>query len=241
MGAFLFKGVNNSISLKPINSVKLIKTSREQKFLMEKSTAHKFNKVAKIYNTPIFQFYYLWAHKSCLNFLKGFIKNDFKVLDIACGTGIFLKKINERYKGATLSGIDNSEEMIFVANKNPGAINFNVAGAEKIPFEDNSFDLVTIIDAFYYFQNKEAALKECSRILKRNHCLFIFQPAADIFPKFILKQIQFISKLLFFNLESYSSFPKMYELEKMADEANLKIVIKKGIINRFILLKKFKN
>ncbi|MGA2417725.1 MAG: methyltransferase domain-containing protein [Candidatus Staskawiczbacteria bacterium] len=206
---------------------------------MEKSTVYKFDKIAKIYNTPIFQFFYFWAHRSCINFLKNYIEDDLKVMDVACGTGIFLKKIEEQWAGLKLFGIDNSEKMIAIADQKPGNINFSVASAEKIPFEDNSFDLITVIDAFYYFQNKEAALKECSRVLKSKHYLFLFYPAIDIFPKFILKQIQIISRLLFFNLEEYSVFPKIEELKKMAEAANLKLVKKTmRLMHRFILFAK---
>jgi len=206
---------------------------------MEKSTAQKFDKVAKIYNTPVFQLYYLWAHKTCINFLRNYIKDDSKVLDVACGTGIFLKKINEEKKGLQLFGIDNSEGMISATQKNHTGINLSIANAEKVPFEDNSFDLITIIDAFYYFQNKEAALKECSRVLKPNQHLFLFYMGADILPKFVLKYIQFTSRLFVFNLEEYSAFPSMNELKKMAHAANLELVVKKiRMMHRFILLKK---
>jgi len=164
---------------------------------MERSTAHKFDKVANIYNTFIFQLYYFSIHRSCIKFLRNYIKDDLKILDVACGTGIFLKKINRKKKRLKLFGIDNSEGMVSMANKNPGTVNFRVASAEKIPFNDNFFDLVAIVDAFYYFQDKVAALKECSRVLKSGGHLFIFYPALDILPKFITKQIQIISRLFF--------------------------------------------
>lgn len=206
---------------------------------MKKSTAHKFNKVAKIYNTPIFQLYYLWAHKACINFLKDHVEDKFRVLDVACGTGIFLKKIDKQCKGLELFGIDNSEEMISIANQYPDAINFMVASADKIPFENNSFDLITIIDAFYYFQDKEAVLKECFRLLKPNQYLFLFYMGADILPKFILSYIQFTSRLFVYDLEKYSKFPKIKLLKKMIDTASLKLVVSKTrLMHRFIILKK---
>jgi hypothetical protein len=73
-------------------------------------------------------------------------------------------------------------------------------------------------------------------MLKPNGHLFIFYPAIDIFPQIILKQIKFISKLLFFNLEEYSSFIKMKELERIADDVNLRLVTEKTkMLHRFIL------
>jgi len=153
--------------------------------------------------------------------------------------GDFSGKISKQYKGLELFGIDNSEKMISVARRRSDLINFKIADAEKIPFEDSSFDLITIIDAIYYFQDKEALLKECSRLLKTNHRLFIFYPAIDLLPKFILKQIQFTSRLFFYNSEEYSIFPKVKELKKMADMFNFKIDANKiKMMHRFIIFTK---
>mgnify|MGYP001558513359 CR=1 FL=1 len=206
---------------------------------MEKSTAHKFDNVAKIYNTPIFQLYYLWAHRVCISFLKNYIEDGFKILDVACGTGIFLEKISKERKNLQLFGIDNSEKMIAIADKYPGVANFKIASAEKIPFEDNSFDLVTIIDAFYYFQDKEAVLKECFRVLKPNQYLFLFYIGADLFPKFLMKEIKIASRLLLYNTEKYSTFISINKLKKITNTTNFSLAVKKMIImHRFILLKK---
>lgn len=204
------------------------------------STSYKFDKVAHIYNTAVFQFFYFFAHGACLKFLQPYIKDNFNILDIACGTGIFLKKISKKNNSTKLFGIDNSKKMISVANKIPSNITFKVADAESLPFDDNSFDLITVIDAFYYFQNKEKVLKECFRILKPNCQLFIFYPAADILPKFIFNLVKITSKSLFFNLEEYSEFISIKALEKLADSAGLTIVKKKiKILHRFILFKKY--
>jgi len=206
---------------------------------MKENTADKFNKVAKFYNTPIFQILYLGIHTACFNFIKNYIKSNFKILDIACGTGIFLKKIDRRKKSLRLFGIDNSEGMISIAKKKPSDIYFTTADAEKIMFGNNFFDFITIIDAFYYFKNKETVFKECSRVLKPNHYLFIYYPALDIFPNFLLKQIKIISKLLFFNLEEFSEFPKLIEIQEMANKNCFRLVKKKGmILNRYLLFQK---
>lgn len=212
---------------------------------MKNNTENSYDKIAKFYNSPFIQFYYFFAHRHCTYFLKNYLKNNITVLDVACGTGIFLNKINHERKGLHLFGIDNSKNMISIAKKNYATIHFETADADKIPFEDNSFDLITIIDAFYYFRDKESTLKECSRVLKPNGYLFIFYMAIDIFPKFILKLIQLISIIFSLNSEGHSTFPKMNELKKMADAANLKLITKKLKIvhtmiplHRFILFKK---
>jgi len=203
------------------------------------TTAKKFDKVSGIYNTLIFQFIYFYIiHPLSFWFIKKNIKENYKILDIACGTGIFLKKIQNKYKNLQCFGIDNSEKMIGVAKKNEN-IQFLVAEADKIPFQNNSFDFVTIIDAFYYFPDKNKAIQECSRVLKQNGYLFIHSPAIDIFPNFLIYQIKLISKFLFFDLEDCSSFLKIKELKKIAEINHFKEIRRKNILlNRLFLFQK---
>lgn len=206
---------------------------------MEENTGQKFDRVAGIYNTPIFQLYYLWAHRACFRFIKKYICDNFKILDVACGTGIFLKKLSKKNGALRLFGTDNSLKMINTAKKNCGAINFLQADAEKIPYENSSFDLITIIDAFYYFQDKEKVFEECSRVLKKNRHLFIFYPAFDLLPSYFLEKTKVYSKRYFFNLEENSYFLKRKEMAALAAKFNLEpIIIKTGKMHSFLLFQK---
>jgi len=203
------------------------------------STSDKFDNVANIYNGPIFQLYYFLAHSACINYLKPYLKDNQSILDIACGTGIFLKKILKQKEGLKLAGIDNSKKMISVARLFGDKIDFREADAENSSFEKDSFDIVTIIDAIYYFPNKEAALSECKRVLRPGGYLFLFYPAIDIIPNFILDQIKLVSRSLFFNLEENSSIVNIKELEKLAGLSGLKLINKKmQTMHRFIIFKK---
>lgn len=206
---------------------------------MEKTTAQKFDKVSKIYDSPLFQLYYFFAHRASIKFLNNCLKNNADFLDVACGTGIFINKIKKLYPKIRPFGIDNSEGMVALAKKRLNLGTLYVASAEKIPFTDNTFDIITIIDAFYYFQDKEAVLKECYRVLKPGGNLFIFYPAADILPKLLIGYIKFNSKIWLSNSEEYSSFPSKKDFERMAVSAHLQL-IKKQIIffHRFFIFKK---
>lgn len=59
--------------------------------------------------------------------------------------------------------------------------NFFQEKAEKLPFKDGYFDLITIIDAFYYFKEKERVISECYRTLSSNGFLLILTPSVDTF------------------------------------------------------------
>ena len=92
------------------------------------------------------------------------------ILDLGCGTGRNLQKIN-----GTIYGIDFSEEMIKLAetNANKKQINseFKVSSLEKLPFKDNLFDSAIYIASLHCIPTKkrrERSLKELFRVLKPN-------------------------------------------------------------------------
>lgn len=93
------------------------------------------------------------------------------VLDLGCGTGIITRQL--AVHGAVLTGTDNDLRMIIQAeqiqNEN---INYVVAGAEKLPFFDSSFDAVTAYSSFHWFTNK-VALKEIQRVLRNKGVFFV--------------------------------------------------------------------
>lgn len=92
------------------------------------------------------------------------------VLDIGCGCGKFLKLWKD-VGASTVVGMDFSKSMLGQAKQKS---NFLLMGdAFKIPFKDNSFDLVTCIGVANYYRNVEALLKEISRV-SRNGIIITF-------------------------------------------------------------------
>ncbi len=91
-------------------------------------------------------------------------------LDVACGTGqssVALKAICEN-----VTGVDVSNEMLEFARENPG-IAFLESGAESLPFEDSSFDLLTVSNAFHWFE-RSRFLREAYRVLKPKAWLIVY-------------------------------------------------------------------
>jgi SAM-dependent methyltransferase len=93
------------------------------------------------------------------------------VLDIGCGSGLFLKMVNG--KGASLTGIDLSDPLLKIAReRNPSAHLLN-QDMEYLPFPDKSFDLVTGFNSLQYANNITQVLKEIKRVLKDDGKLVI--------------------------------------------------------------------
>jgi demethylmenaquinone methyltransferase/2-methoxy-6-polyprenyl-1,4-benzoquinol methylase len=105
-----------------------------------------------------------------------------KILDVATGTGqqafAFAKK------GYEVIGIDISEAMLNVAKRINKFINakFEVADATNLPFEDNSFDVISISFALYDMplSIREKVLKEMVRVTKPQEIIELF---IMIYPK----------------------------------------------------------
>ncbi len=93
-------------------------------------------------------------------------QQDQKILDVGCGTGNFSIKLAE--KGAIVTGIDVSEEMLSIARTKIGALPIAYKNMDlyQLEFEDNTFDAVFSMAAFEFVEFPERALGELFRVLK---------------------------------------------------------------------------
>ncbi len=93
------------------------------------------------------------------------------VLDIGCGSGLFIKMAEAKEAGIT--GIDLSDALLNIAReRNPFATLLNQDMA-SLPFKDQSFDLVTGFNSLQYAVDIMKVLKEIHRVLKADGKLVI--------------------------------------------------------------------
>jgi SAM-dependent methyltransferase len=86
------------------------------------------------------------------------------VLDVGCGAGAFLALAADR--GAKPSGIDASEELIALARERLPDADLRVGEMEALPYESDSFDLVTGFNSFFFANDMVAALREAGRVAR---------------------------------------------------------------------------
>lgn len=98
---------------------------------------------------------------------KAALQPDERVLDVACGTGIIARLALQKVgNNGTVTGLDINPGMLAVARSIvPDAITWHEAGAEDMPFSDESFDVVICQMGLQFMEDKPAALKEMYRVL----------------------------------------------------------------------------
>lgn len=92
-----------------------------------------------------------------------------RILDVGCGTGYLLRKLAEGYPDAVeLVGIDPAPRMIAEAKAAAAGfprLAFTTGVAERLPFENWTFDLIVSSTSFDHWADQRAGLAELARVM----------------------------------------------------------------------------
>jgi len=115
------------------------------------------------------------------------------LLDIGTGPARLLLKLHQQSPGMRLVGIDSSAAMITQAKQNVAQagmsefIEIKEGSASRIPFPDQSFDIVVSTVSMHHWKQPEACLNEIYRVLKDNSFALIYDIVSNM-PKEILEK-----------------------------------------------------
>ena len=103
-----------------------------------------------------------------------------RVLDVACGTADFTIEIAQKVApGSIVTGVDISEGMMAVGKEKIRRAGVSdelyVADCEALPYEDNTFDRISVGFGVRNFEHIDIGLKEMSRVLKQDGKLVILE------------------------------------------------------------------
>lgn len=158
----------------------------------------------------------------------------FSTLDVACGTGDMVVDLVKQ--GCSVTGVDISEEMLEIAKQKTalastspnlgkvdarradGGVCLQLANAEHLPFEDNTFDAVTCAFGVRNFVHLEQGLSEMLRVLKPRGKMVILElatpdsplvrPFYNLYTKHI---IPWLGSLIAGNRDAYTYLPDSIE------------------------------
>ncbi len=105
------------------------------------------------------------------------------ILDLGTGPGYLPIEIVKTSPSIKVDGIDLTRKLINMARTNASKagvahrVNFQVGNAAKLPFEDDSYDMVISTGMLHALKNPVNVLKECYRVLKRGGEAWIYDPA----------------------------------------------------------------
>ena len=99
------------------------------------------------------------------------------VLEIGCATGDFSGAMVTL--GATVHGIDRSNEMVRRAMLRHAAAQFEVADAHALPFGEDKFDIVFAASLLNVVSDPAQVLREMVRVCRPNGVLALLVPAAE--------------------------------------------------------------
>ena len=122
------------------------------------------------------EFTYLEKRKDIIKLIS---QNTECILDSGCGTGNFetLFSLNQSNMNTKIVGIDMSRKRLDVAKSGPYQMASFICGdTESLPFKDNSFDCVILIEVIEHVPNKRRLLLECKRVLKTHGMLIMTTP-----------------------------------------------------------------
>ena len=106
-----------------------------------------------------------------------------RVLDIGGGTGVFALRCAEAHTDAEIWALDLSMDMLTKGSHRLGAcverLRFVRGDSEHLPFDDNTFDVITCANSFHHYPNQETAVREMYRVLRPGGRLMIVDGYRD--------------------------------------------------------------
>lgn len=169
------------------------------------------------------------------------VRNGARALDVCCGTGDWtIALANAAGKNGEVVGLDFSQNMLSVGKEKVkelklSNISFIHGDAMNLPFDDNSFDYVTIGFGLRNVPDYMQVLREMTRVVRPGGkvvCLETSQPTIPVFKQlyyFYFKHVMpLFGKLFAKSYEEYAwlhesakDFPDRHTLKKMFEEAGL--------------------
>jgi len=107
------------------------------------------------------------------------LRADMKILDIGCGGGANINSFAKIVTNGKVFGIDYSPTSVEVSKEvnkefiNSGCVEIHHSSVSELPFDENTFDLVSGFEAYYFWPDLINDLKEIYRVLKNNGILLL--------------------------------------------------------------------
>ncbi len=105
------------------------------------------------------------------------------LLDLGTGPGYLPIEIVKRSPTINIDGVDACHKLVKMAQRNASKagiadrVHFEVGNASKLPFADESYDMVISTGMLHMLKQPIKVLRECHRVLKQSGEAWIYDPA----------------------------------------------------------------
>lgn len=111
-------------------------------------------------------------------------KPGMRILDIGCGGGAAIREMLDLSEDSVISGVDYQMASVDLTRETNAEflgsrVDVSQADAGDLPFEDETFDLVTAVETVYFWPDLPGALEEIYRVLKPEGSVAILNDGSD--------------------------------------------------------------
>ena len=136
------------------------------------------------------------------------LRKDMIILDVGCGGGANINHFAQITTSGRVFGIDYSPTSVKVSKEvnkkyiEEGIVEIRESSVSNLPFKDNTFDVVSGFEAYYFWSDLISDLKEIHRVLKISGVLLLVNEGYKCENKEIRKVVENWAKLGNFKLHS---------------------------------------
>lgn len=95
------------------------------------------------------------------------------ILDVGAGEGFVLERLRKEKIGNKLEGIEYMDEAIELGKKTNPLVKIKKGDIYKLPYKDNTFDVIICTEVLEHLEDPKAALKELKRVTAKHLILSV--------------------------------------------------------------------
>ena len=169
------------------------------------------------------------------------IKSDDIILDVGCGGGINIKRMSKNAK--KVYGIDYSIESVKLSKEvneqliDEGKVEIQEGNVKNLPFDDDTFDIVTAFETVYFWPDIKECFGEVKRVLKPGGT-FLIGMETNGSDNFIMKFWKHFIDMEMYNDEEIRGFLQNNDFSQITvylrDGKNKKEIIKENNTEKIV-------